>query len=560
MAAASSVSGVSGVSGIWQSWRNLRRTPIPSAGVRSRHRTARSAVPEDRWSAPGRAGGPQYARILALGSGGASNVSAAVARTAEGVCQLVVLKSVGEGHKGDGHAVLRLMDEARLTARMNHPNLVRGQGLHSENGLPVIVMEYLAGQSLATLTACANDLPQFSLELRIGIVVRILRGLDYAHRLRDFDGRPLRVVHGGVAPENVVITYNGEVKLVDFSRARVRVSSTETQPMRSRLPYVAPEQLGGAPDLRGDVFAAGVILWQLIAHRALWGQIPTPTVVRRLLQGDIPRLRDELPTVDAELDRICCRALAPQPDVRYRSAGDMRGDLEQYLATRNAFISDAAIGALVSDACREYRREVQETMSARLSELGLSLMHGDRGDPSKSVGLRSWLALPERRIAAYLVGASLIIAALMWPLFGRDPSRTGETQDPSDEPQTDRVVLSARTVPNAREINSRSSAIRLVRLELSAQPSHAVLYVDGQRLSANPLSAVMVWDPAVHTIRAEADGFAGFATTFRLDSNLRIDTVLRPELSGSVRRSADRPDELAHVRPRGRVDASLLQQ
>jgi eukaryotic-like serine/threonine-protein kinase len=526
--------------------------------------TARSLVLEDRWPVWGRNNAPQYSRILELGGSGASSVWLAVGRTAEGVCQLVVLKTVGEGRTGDGQAVLKLMDEARLTARMNHPNVVRVHGLHREHGLPVIVMEYLAGQSLARLLACANDLPQFSLELRVAIVARLLRGLDYAHRLRDFDGRPLRVVHGGVSPQNVVITYDGEVKLVDFGRARVRVSSVENQPARSRLPYVAPEQLSGAPDLRGDVFSAGVILWELVANRPLWGRIPMPTVVRRLLGGDIPRLRDALPAVDPELDRICSRAMAPQPDGRYRSAGEMRGDLERYLATRNAFVSDSSIGALVGNACREHRREAQKMIGARLSELGVSLAHGVQGVKPTSLAWRSWLEVPQRRLAAYLLGAVLIMIPMLWLSFGRDDAPPAETtQTPTtapSRPHTDRVVFGAApTTPTANEIKPDSSVMRLVRLEVSVQPSHAVLYVDGQRISSNPLSASMVWDAEEHTIRGEADGFEEFVGTFRLDSDLKIAAALRPEQSGAVRRSAPRPDEIIGMRPRGRVDARFRQ-
>jgi hypothetical protein len=486
----------------------------------------------------------------------------AISRNPEGVCQLVVLKTVAEGHARDGNALQRLVNEARLCARMNHPNVVRIHGVDREQGLPVIVMEYLAGQSLTSLLTCANEMPDFSLDLRLAIVARLLRGLDYIHHLRDFDGRPLRVIHGGIAPDNVVITYNGEVKLIDFGFASVRVPTPKNQPDRSRLPYVAPERLSGPPDLRGDVFAAGVILWEMVAGRSLWGRMPAPTVVRRLLAGEIPRLSDAVPTIDPELDRICSRALARQPDERYRSAGDMRGDLERYLGTRNAFISDAAVGALLSLACREHRREAQKLIDARLSDFGLSLTPDERQHKPAAVGWRSALETRQGRMAALVLGASLLFASmLLWIALmrGTSPAAKADGSETSpSRPETERLVLSAKPAP-AIELESGSAVTRLVRVEMNVRPNHAALFVDGQRLSSNPFNADMVWDPHLHTLRGEAEGFEGWVTTFRLDSDVKIDTELRPTLSGAIRRSDGRPDEAADARGAARAGARLRQ-
>ncbi|HTV22444.1 MAG TPA: serine/threonine-protein kinase, partial [Polyangiaceae bacterium] len=248
---------------------------------------------------------PQYAPILDLSSSrssSASRVWLAVSRSS-GVCQLVVLKTVSEARVQDASALLGLMDEARLTARMNHPNVVRVHALQHERSLPFLVLEHIAGPSLATLLASAGGLQRFSLDLRIAILVRLLRGLDHVHRLRDLDGRPLRVVHGAVSPENVVVSYDGEVKLIDFGRARALASRIPTLLDRRRLPYAPPEQFSGEPDARGDIFSAGVLLWELVANRPLWGSVPAPTIVRRLLEGDLPRLREATPDVDDALER-----------------------------------------------------------------------------------------------------------------------------------------------------------------------------------------------------------------------------------------------------------------
>jgi serine/threonine protein kinase len=536
------------IRGGWHDWWRLRTPLLRRSGVWPTKASSSIGLVQNWW-ADGRSGGPRYSRLLELGTTQQSSVWAAVARSADDISQMVVLKGVGKERAGDGEAIQRLIDEARLTARMNHPNVVAMQGLLREGTRPVIVLEYLAGQSLATLLASANDLREFSLELRLAIVARLLRGLDYVHRLRDFDGRPLRVVHGNVSPDNVVVTYDGEVKLIDFGRARVRASALDDPLARRRLPYAPPEQFSGAPDLRGDIFSVGVILWELVANRPLWGRIPTPTLVRRLLAGDIPRLRDVVPTVDGELDRICARALAPHPEGRFHSAADLRGELEHYLAVRQAFVADSAIGVLVCNACRDLRRVAQKTLDARIGELGLSL------PPAKLPALStppspSPVALERRQrtVAASIVAAAILVAAVLWVTLRREPG-------PNAAEAAARVeALSGGAHVIGPDEAAAGDARRLVQLELSVRPPHAILSIDGRRLSSNPLQATMVWDSQVHTVRAEADGYEPFTTTFRLDSDVTIDAVLRPKPAGAVR-SENASDERVVLRPKDELHA-----
>ena len=524
-------------SGWYDRWRH-RAPTLRSSGVWPAKYDA-GVERIQNWWAGTRGGAPRYSRLLELGCSQQSSVWAGVARSADDVCRMVVLKGIGSERSASKQAVQRLIDEARLTARMNHPNVVAAHGLLREGARPVIVMEYLAGQSLATLFTNANDLREFTLDLRIAMLVRLLRGLDYVHRLRDFDGRPLHVVHGGVSPENVVVTYDGEVKLIDFGRARVRASALDEPLARRRLPYAPPEQFSGAPDLRGDIFSVGVILWELVANRPLWGRIPAPTLVRRLLAGDIPRLRDVAPSVDGELDRICARALAPHPDGRYRSAADLRGELEHYLAVRQGFVSDTAIGALVCNACRELRRAAQQTLDARLGELGLSLRPAPSlaASPAAPPGPAP-IERRQRKIAASIVVAAVLVAAGMWAAVGRRPhhAMSGTADAAANEGDA-----------RSREAGAEAAG-RLVRVELNVQPAHAVLSIDGRRLSSNPLRATMISDQQLHTVRGEADGYEPFTTTFRLDADVTIDAVLRPRPPGAGWRSHESPDERVVLR------------
>jgi hypothetical protein len=489
---------------------------------------SRSAVPEQEWSHSDRGARARYSQLLALGRSSMSNVTLAVCENAEGLSRLVVLKTASDARVRDSEARRHLLDEACLTARMNHPNVVKVYGIQYHNSLPTIVMEYLEGQSLATLLGSAHDRPEFTLELRVAIVARLLRGLDHAHRLRDFNGELLRVVHGGISPGNVVITYDGEVKLIDFGRAKLQAGGAENQTARSSLPYVAPEQLRGDPDYRADIFSAGVLLWELIVNRPLWDRTPTPTVVRRLLAGDIPRLRDAAPRVDAALERICARALAPQAERRYRSVGKMRDDLEKYLGSRQIFVSDSAIGALVSGACREQRQETQRAIAARLSALGLSLTRPAEG--RRWPVIARWSALTTRLSPRALAAAAVLIAlpllALSWS--AATASQTSPTQRIAIVHPPEKGEENPPR-PGIDVADPSSSFVRRIKLDVNVMPPHATLYLDGHRIESNLLSAALIWDPYVHTVRSEARGFDQFSTSFRLDSDLTINAALRPK-------------------------------
>ncbi|HTV20136.1 MAG TPA: hypothetical protein VMG12_15740, partial [Polyangiaceae bacterium] len=247
-------------------------------------------------------------------------------------------------------------------------------------------------------------------------------------------------------------------------------------------------------------------------------------------------------------------ALAPQPEGRYRSASDMRSDLEHYLASRDAAVSDSAIAALVCAGCREHRREMERAIEARAGELGLSLPPAAAERSSAALAAGSPAARSRARfdrvergsalLAAGIVAASVIIALVLASTLARDASPA------SALPGSRAATPAGAAVADPTE---RSSVARLVRLDVRVQPSHAVLSIDGQRLSSNPLLASMVWDPHWHTLRGEAAGFEPFVAQFRLDSDVKIDASLRREASGAVQRQGERSAPVAQLRPRAKA-------
>lgn len=313
----------------------------------------------------------KYQTLMELGRGGSAVVSAALARGIGGFSKLVVLKTIKEELCAHPDAVRSSLNEARLAARMSHPNVVQVYEVYQERGVPVIVMEYLDGLSLSRV-ARQGQAGRQTLRVMLSILCKVLEGIRYAHGLSDFDGKPLGIVHRDISPQNVMLTYDGQVKLVDFGTAKLMAGATEplSGMFRGKLVYMPPEQVcGEVIDGRVDLFAVGVMLWEAVAGRRLWGDLQHPGIMRRLLEHDIPQLADVVPDVDPELERICSRALQPEREQRYPDASAFLRDLESYVATLGGNVSALALGEMVQHSCAELKRAREESLRAALARL-----------------------------------------------------------------------------------------------------------------------------------------------------------------------------------------------
>jgi serine/threonine protein kinase len=328
-----------------------------------------------------------YRTLLPVGSGGSATLSIALAEGIGGFSKLVVLKTIRDELAQNARATRMFLDEGRLSARMNHPNVVQVYEVFLQRNVPVIVMEFLDGQPLSSVLAQADDSPSASLELAMSILAKVLAGLHYAHTLRDSSGEPLGLIHRDVSPHNVMVTYDGLVKLIDFGIAKLARSEhrTRTGVVKGKLTYMAPEQFTGTTDHRADIFSVGVMLWEFATRQRYWGDLLEPAIIGRLVSGHLPHLRAPV-ELDADVGRICARALAPLAEDRYATAAEMQADLERYLAARGAVITERAIGQLVSETCAEARKKMEAEIRGQLSVHGLSLT--DSGDGLLSSRIR----------------------------------------------------------------------------------------------------------------------------------------------------------------------------
>src|SRR5688572_16530728 len=220
----------------------------------------------------------RYHPIAELGQGGTANVFLACARGPSDFNKLVVLKVLKHELAHEHEFRSMFMNEARLAARLNHPNVVQTNEVMEVDGRPVLVMEYLEGQTLSRILARSRDAARGGVEmpltLHLRVMIDVLSGLHYSHELIDYDGTPLRVVHRDMTPHNVFVSYDGRVCILDFGIAKLTglgVQATQTGVIKGKLRYMPQEQVLGLPlDRRADLFAVGVMLWEAAAREKMW--------------------------------------------------------------------------------------------------------------------------------------------------------------------------------------------------------------------------------------------------------------------------------------------------
>jgi phosphate transport system substrate-binding protein len=377
-----------------------------------------------------------YKLIASLGRGGMADVFLAARLGPERFTKLVVIKRLRADLTAQPDAAryrTLLLDEARLAARLHHPNIVQTYEVSSHDGEPYITMEYLDGrpihQVMRAVRHAGITLPR---PLVLRVIVEVLGALAYAHSLADFDGTPLRIVHRDVSPQNVFWTYDGSIKLVDFGVAKGTLNSTQTEVglIKGKVPYMAPEQARGEDiDQRVDVFAVGILMWEMLSARRLFRAPNQAASLHKLLFERIPPLEEVVPGLDPAIAAICMHALARDRSARFASAAEMRRELEKLIPPGQGTREELA--KFASQLFAEDRAAVSDVIKASLSNDAATVIDvaADSEEPTDSAMLehepptsptvsvrtplssRSALAVPPKRswlIPALLVGIAAI--------------------------------------------------------------------------------------------------------------------------------------------------------
>lgn len=474
----------------------------------------------------------KYRPIAELGRGGMATVYLTVAQGPAGFNKLQVLKRLRPALAADPEFLQMFLEEARLSARINHPNVVQTNEVGYDGQFYYIAMEYLDGQPLEAILRRARDrieTKMIPLDLHLKVLADALGGLHFAHELTDFDGKRLNVVHRDMSPHNVVVTYEGSVKVLDFGIAKAADSSNDTRTgiMKGKCAYMAAEQFGGkGVDRRADVFAVGVMLWQAATGRRLWQNLGDAEIFAKLAKGEIPTPRSIKEDVPEALEAIIMKALSQMPDDRYETASDFQAALEAFMATLPTRVTQRDLGKFVADMFEDRRKTIKEAIETQLknpevistsdvrktgevpllwsiapaSTTGSNSSTMQAADPPDAASAVVGDESPRRRrllILGGLGGAAVLTIAAA--LFAKSHSTPIE---PNAAP-TDSAVASDS--PSAKA--SQDSSPALIQVSIKATPPEAKIFLDDVQLPSNPVMSSFPKDGAAHMLRVEAPGY-----------------------------------------------------
>lgn len=303
----------------------------------------------------------RYKVIEKIASGGMAEVFRAESAGLEGFKKTVAIKRVLPHLSEKKQFIGMFLDEARVSAQLGHSNCVQVFDIGVGDNTYFIVMEYVDGADLkAIIENLRSTNRQMPPELACLICVKICEGLAYAHELCDAEGRPMHIVHRDMSPPNVLVTRHGEVKIVDFGLAKANSQLEKSEPgiIKGKFSYLSPEAAQGkAVDQRTDIFAVGIILWELLAGRRLFlGETDLETV-RQVQRAEVPPIRNFNAGVTPELERVVARGLAADPTRRYQTAREFARDLNQVLFNLGRPVASFDIATLVEPIRAEREHE-----------------------------------------------------------------------------------------------------------------------------------------------------------------------------------------------------------
>jgi eukaryotic-like serine/threonine-protein kinase len=276
-----------------------------------------------------------YILLEQLAVGGMAEIYLAKTSGVAGFEKLLCLKIIHPNYAEDEHFIGMLIDEAKIAVGLNHANIVQIFDLGRDGKTYFIAMEYIDGADLfkimRQLSEKEIDVP---IDVAVFIAQEICTGLDYAHRKRDEKGRPLNIIHRDISPQNVLLSYSGEVKIVDFGIAKATSSSRKTQAgvIKGKYYYMSPEQSWGDPvDQRTDIFSTGIILYEVLTGQMLYLEEDMHQLLDMVRKADIPRPSTRRPDLPPQLENVVMKALAKRPADRWQTAHEFQAALTNFL-------------------------------------------------------------------------------------------------------------------------------------------------------------------------------------------------------------------------------------
>jgi serine/threonine protein kinase/tetratricopeptide (TPR) repeat protein len=337
--------------------------------------------------------------VRRLGAGGMAEVFLAKKRGAEGTYKLLVLKRILPAYGSSRRFRSMFAEEAQLATRLNHPNIVQVYDFqdYGEEG-QLLSMEYVEGPDLRKLMRASQGrgqrLPPF---VAAHIIAEVAKGLHYAHERKDEAGRPLDIVHRDVSPQNILLSFDGAVKIADFGIASANLFREEPGVLKGKTAYMSPEQARGEKvSRRSDIYSLGVVFHELLSGRPLHGAAEGPELLEAVRAGMVEPPSTFVRGIAPELEEIVMRALAKLPDERFAAGREMAGAISRALLSRQELVDAHLLETVIGDLVA---REQTSPGQAGASEIGESQFSVDLGEHQAQIAARGTAAtdLPEEQ-------------------------------------------------------------------------------------------------------------------------------------------------------------------
>jgi len=488
----------------------------------------------------------RYEVLARLATGGMAEILLGRVLGPSGFERAVVIKRILAQYAELPTFVSMFLDEARIAARIHHPNVVQVHELGQEGGELYLVMEYLQGESAASVMRRASALGRpIELALCAHIVAEACAGLHAAHELKDADGESMSLVHRDVSPQNLFITYDGSVKVLDFgiAKAKDRISQTEAGTLKGKFEYMSPEQAEGLPiDRRSDVFALGVVLYELSTGRRLFKRGSAVESLRAVREGLVTPPTRLIEGYPKRLEEICLRALAADPQDRYATAADLRRDLA--LLTRELSGDSlpgenlAALMRLLFATRVEEKRRLLESVQRGTAIERVPSAEVDVAVELPTVGPAKAtrpLPPPHRRRGWLAFGVAVFALAFAGTLGflalqgAEDDVRAAAPPAPAPEPEPAPVEAPPPEPPVAPPEE--------VVLRVETTPAGATVSLDGEVLGETPTELTVPRSEQPRTLRLERDGYRP------------LEREVRPEMSQLLQIGLQRLPRRGRSRP-----------
>ncbi|MGZ3428992.1 MAG: serine/threonine protein kinase, partial [Polyangia bacterium] len=496
----------------------------------------------------------KYEVLQRLAAGGMAEIFLARMVGVLGFDKLVVIKRILPHLAQRNDFIQMFLDEARIATTLSHANIVQTHEVGVSGKSYFMVMEYLAGEDVRSIVRRIgrNEQGRLPLEHALTIGVAVAAGLHYAHEKKDRDGKPLDIVHRDVTPQNVIVTYDGAVKLLDFGIAKAsnRINETRSGSFKGKVPYMSPEQCRGeALDRRSDLFSLGILLHEMTLCRRLFRGETDFQILKQIAEGPIARPRDIDPKYDQRLQAIVMRALEREPARRFATARELQEALEELAHDMRLRLSPLALAnymqALFADKVGAWHEVSADGDVAKLERHFATVMAerevAEEGDDAREASVppppqseMQLSSLPDeglepmrrRRGGRVLWAMALVVAGLAagaWRYRGELGGKAAVEAKAKSEPSAS-ASASAFAPPSAKVVElpvpvMASDEVKdaTAIMEVTTTPAGATLVLDGKTLRERSPARLAVGAGVQHLLMVRTAGHPGVAERFMLD-------------------------------------------